>query len=391
MHRRRLTHGRPLTHGSALARGRAVAGLLLAAALALTGCSFQTFGAPKGKVHLVADFDDAQGLVAGHSVQMSDVKIGTVLSVRRDGYKAKVTMAIMDRYRLPQGTRAEIKVTSLLGENYVDMILPPGGSMDRGPYLANGARIENATVQPAFEQVVGQTGPLLKSLAGNDLATIVNAGAQALDGQGHKLNRTVRQTSDLVRLFAEQRAELGESVDQFARLGRSLAEGRDALGRAPGEIAKTTALLNKDKDKILGTLDRLTYAAAELNDKVLAGRVATFRRLLNDVDPIIAELGKDRARLTSLVNGLVAFEEKLPLASYDGTLMMYPVLKVVWPDGTPVFPGLRPPSAAGAGGRGGKDGKGGKGGGKGTNPTSVLPPKIREAFPDLDSLLEPPR
>ncbi|MEV4257003.1 MCE family protein [Spirillospora sp. NPDC049652] len=387
MRERTATRGRTTTRGLAAqgrtARARRLAGLVLAASLALTGCSYQTFGAPKGKVHLVADFDDAQGLVAGHSVQMSDVKIGTVLAVERDGYKAKVSMAIMDRYHLPQGTRAEIKVTSLLGENYVDMILPPGGSMDRGPYLANGARIENTTVQPAFEQVVGQTGPLLKSLAGNDLATIVNAGAQALDGQGHKLNKTVRQTADLVKLFADQRAELGESIDQFARLGRSLADGRDALSRAPGEIARTTDLLNKDKDKILGTLDRLTYAAAQLNDKVLVGRVATFRRLLNDVDPIIAQLGRDRTRLTDLVNGLVAFEEKLPLASYDGTLMMYPVLKVVWPDGTPVFPGLRPPAASGGGGGNGTSGK--------RKPSSVLPPKIREAFPDLDSLLEPPR
>ncbi|MFC4911560.1 MCE family protein [Actinomadura gamaensis] len=365
-------------------RGRSTAALLLALTLALTGCSFQTFGAPKGKVHLVAVFDDAQGLVAGHSVQMSDVKIGTVLSVKRDGYKAKVTMAILDKYHLPQGTRAEIKVTSLLGENYVDMILPPGGSMDHGPYLANGARIEDATVQPAFEQVVGQTGPLLKSLAGNDVATIVNAGAQALDGQGHKLNKTVRQTSDLVKLFADQREELGESIDEFARLGRSLANGKDELSRAPGEIAKTTDLLNEDKDKILKTIDRLTYAAAELNDKVLAGRVATFRRLLNDVDPIIAELGNDRTRLTNLVDGLVAFEQKLPLASYDGALMMYPVLRLVWPDGTPVIPGLGG-SGSGSGSGGGTGGK------KGSKATDALPPKVRDAFPNLDSLLERPR
>ncbi|MCP2334775.1 MlaD family protein [Actinomadura rupiterrae] len=374
MERPRMGAGKPRM------RGRSLAVLLLTLTLALTGCSFQTFGAPKGKVHLTAVFDDAQGLVAGHSVQMSDVKIGTVLSVKREGYKAKVTMAILDKYHLPQGTRAEIKVTSLLGENYVDMILPPGGSMNQGPFLANGARIQDATVQPAFEQVVGQTGPLLKSLAGNDVATIVNAGAQALDGQGHKLNKTVKQTGDLVKLFADQRAELGESIDQFARLGRSLAAGKDALGQAPVEIAKTTDLLNKDKDKILKTIDRLTYAAAELNDKVLAGRVATFRRLLNDVDPIVAQLGSDRTRLTNLVNGLVAFEKKLPLASYDGSLMMYPVLRLVWPDGTPVLPGL-----------GGGGGSGGSGGGKKPKASNPLPPKARDTFPNLDSLLEPPR
>ena len=55
--------------------------LVVAVALAVSGCSYQTAGAPKGDLTLTATFDDAQGLVAGHSVQMSDITIGTVTKV----------------------------------------------------------------------------------------------------------------------------------------------------------------------------------------------------------------------------------------------------------------------------------------------------------------------
>ncbi|MFD0688298.1 MCE family protein [Actinomadura fibrosa] len=356
-------------------RPRRVLALLAAAVLALTGCSYKTAGAEKGHLKLVATFDDAQGLVAGHSVKMSDITIGSVTKVELAGYRAKVTLSVKDGIRIPRGTRAEIKVTSLLGENYVDLQMPPGTSMDRGPFLASGATITDTSVQPAFEQVVGQAGPLIKALAGDDVATVVNAGATALDGNGAKLNSTIAKAGDLLSLFADQRRELGESVDQFARLGRSLAAGDDALNEAPVQLERTTKLLNDDKYKIIKTVDRLTRLATELNDKVLEGRIVRFRNLLRDIDPVLQQLGDNRKRLTDLVNGLVTFEQKLPRASYDGQLLLYPLLRITWPDGSPVIPGLdgQPTKAAG-----------------GTSKTK--PPKdLQGALPDLEKLLEPRR
>ncbi|WP_157430408.1 MCE family protein [Actinomadura macra] len=345
---------------------RRLIALMAAIALAVSGCSYKTAGAPKGDLTLTATFDDAQGLVAGHSVKMSDITVGSVMKVELDGYRAKATLSIEDGVKVPRGTRAEIKVTSLLGENYVDLRLPPGGSMDRGPFLAQGAAITDTSVQPAFEQVVGQAGPLIKALAGDDVATVVNAGATALDGNGRKLNTTIAKAGDLLRMFAEQRRELGESVDRFARLGRSLAADDDALHEAPAQLARTTKLLDDNKEKIIKTVDRLTRMAVQLNDKVLEGRVLRFRRLLRDVDPVLQQLGGDRKRLTDLVNGLVSFSDKLPRASYDGQLLLYPILRIVWPDGTPVLPG-KPPGAK-------KDGP-------------EIPGQLRGTLPDLEKLL----
>jgi virulence factor Mce-like protein len=366
--------GRPVNAGRrrAAAGGRLLLVLVVAAALAVSGCSYKTAGAPKGDLTLTATFDDAQGLVAGHSVKMSDITIGTVTKVELAGYKAKATLSIKDDVKIPQGTRAEIKVTSLLGENYVDLQMPPGASMDRGPYLATGAVITDTSVQPAFEQVVGQAGPLIQALAGDDVATVVNAGATALDGNGQKLNKTIAQASELLRMFAEQRRELGESVDRFARLGRSLAKGGDALGETPGQLERTTRMLNRDKHKIINMVDKLTTMARQLNDNVLEGRILRFRALLRDLDPVLEQLGSNRKRLTALVDGLVEFSYKLPKATYDGQLLLYPLLRITWPDGRPIFQGQSPSPKK-----------------QRTARTPEIPKQLRGALPDLDKILEP--
>jgi phospholipid/cholesterol/gamma-HCH transport system substrate-binding protein len=306
----------------------------------LTGCSIRTAGAPMGDHTLTATFDDAQNLVTGHSVQLSDVKVGTVTSVKLVGYRARVTMSIMSNVQIPQGTSAEIAVTSLLGENFVRLTPPQGADLQKGPFLANGAEITQTSMQPQFEQVVEKAGPIIEALANNDVATVVDAGATALGGKGEQLNSMVAKSSNLLELFGRQRKELGVAVDQLARLGRSLDSGKDEFDQAPERIERTTRLLVQNKDKVLRTIRELTRLARALDDRVLEGRVLQLRRTLLELDPVLQTLGNNGTRLTRLLAGVVAFEQKVPRATYDGHLLLYPILRLVLPNGT-VVPGDR--------------------------------------------------
>jgi phospholipid/cholesterol/gamma-HCH transport system substrate-binding protein len=335
------------------------------AVLTISGCSVRTAGAPKGHLTLTATFDDAQNLVTGHSVQLSDVKVGTVTGVRLAGYRAKVTMSIRNGVEIPRGTSAQIAVTSLLGENFVRLIPPPGTDLATGPFLANGDEIAQTSVQPQFEQVVDRAGPLIEAVAKGDAATLVDAGATALNGTGPRLNAALAKSGALVELFGRQRRELGLAVDRLAALGRSLADGHDALAAAPGELARTTRLLDQDKGKILATVRQLTRTARLLNDTVLADRVRRLQTMIHRLDPVLAKLGGDRRRLTRLIDGLVTFERKLPRAAYDGQLLIYPILRFELPNGAVVLPekGPRPPSVP------------------------PLPGDLKDALPDIDDVL----
>ncbi|MCD0451447.1 MCE family protein [Actinocorallia sp. API 0066] len=300
-------------------------GLLVGAALA-AGCAPGTLGAPTGDVTLVAAFADVQNLVAGHSVQLSDITIGSVERVRRVGYQAEVRFSIENDYRLPAGTGAEIAQTSLLGENYVKLLLPEGSDMATGPFLKDGDRITRTSVAPQFEQVAGNAGRLLTAISGDDLATVVNEAATALDGQGPTLNRLISQSADLVAVFAEQRADLGKAIDRLAELGETLAKHNNTL--ASGDIARATALLAQNKGELLDTVEALTETARRLNDKVFVGRAERLRLLIKRLDPTLATLGEGHRDLSALVKSLAGFQETFPKSIWDGQLITFGAIRL---------------------------------------------------------------
>jgi len=304
----------------------------------LTGCSYQTFGSPKGHLTLTADFTDVQNLVAGHGVQINNVKIGTVTGVKLVGrgstYRTRVTMSIKNGIKIPQGTTAQLSITSLLGENYVALQPPPGG-LNTGPYLADHAQVTSTSVVPAFEQVVGKAGPLLTAISGNDIGTIVSAGSAAFDGKGPELQKMIGQANSLIALFTAQRAQLDTAVTNLARLGHDLAKGQDQLGKLPDSLAKATKVLSDNRYQLLDTVKKITELARTVNDTVLVGRTGQLQTLLDELGPVIATLASDKTNLSNLIRTAQLFVERVPRGVYNGQLLLYPILTFnVYPSST---------------------------------------------------------
>ncbi|GAA3203093.1 MCE family protein [Actinocorallia longicatena] len=314
--------------------------LLVLLVLALSGCSLRTAGAPMGKVRLTATFDDVQTLVEGHGVQMADVRVGTVTKVELVGYRARVTLSISDRYRVPEGTTAEVAKTSLLGENYVKLTIPQDTDLERGPFMASGASFASTSVQPDFEQVVDKAGAVITALASHDMGGVVDAYTEAFADKGAKLNKMIKDSASLVKVFADQRAALTAAIDDFARLGRDLAKNHEVYADLPGKIQRTTSALAADRQKMVDTVRKLTRLAEVTNDTVLGANTARLDTMLRRIDPVLASLGGSRASLTRLIDQLLMFEERFPRAVYDGQILISATLRVIMPGGSG-----RPPAA----------------------------------------------
>ncbi|OUS13634.1 outer membrane lipid asymmetry maintenance protein MlaD [Rhodospirillales bacterium 47_12_T64] len=93
-----------------------------------------------GGYEVVAEFDNASGLVSGTDVKIAGVKVGTVLSqeLDKDTYFAVVTLRINEEIKLPKGTSARILTESLLGGSFVS--LEPGGD---DAYIEAGGLIDD--------------------------------------------------------------------------------------------------------------------------------------------------------------------------------------------------------------------------------------------------------
>ncbi len=118
-----------------------IGGLVLLVAVSFGFFAFSSnSGGSSSGYEVVAEFDNASGLVSGTDVEIAGVKVGTVLrqELDKDTYFAVVTLLIDEDIKLPKGTSARILSDSLLGGNFVS--LEPGGEDD---YIEAGGSIDD--------------------------------------------------------------------------------------------------------------------------------------------------------------------------------------------------------------------------------------------------------
>ncbi|MBB6552677.1 MCE family protein [Nonomuraea rubra] len=314
---------------------RLIAGL---AALTLAaGCSLQTLGATTGDLTLHAVFDDVQSLVAGHSVQIADVRVGTVTGIRLEGYRARVTMSVQSAHRVPEGSTATVAKTSVLGENYVRLTPPAGKNLATGPYLKDGATIAETSVEPDIEQVTAKAGPLIEALGAQDVNAILDAASTAFAGQGDEVNRLIKQTAQVTDAYAAARRDLGTSIDALARLGDDLAEGSAELDRLPGTLAAATERLAHGRRHVKRTIVALTKLAEQANLTVYPRHAERLRTLLRELEAVSTAMQRGKEDLKALVAKLQAFIDTPPI-TVNGQVLIYVWLKGLLPSvrGTPV-------------------------------------------------------
>ncbi|GAA3147927.1 MCE family protein [Nonomuraea salmonea] len=291
-------------------------------------CSLRTLGATTGDLTLYAVFDDVQSLVSGHSVQIADVRVGSVTDVRLEGYRAKVTMSVQSAHRLPAGSTATVAKTSVLGENYVLLTPPPGKDLTTGPYMKDGATISETSVEPDIEQVTARAGPLIEALGAQDVNAVLDAASTAFAGQGDEVNRLIRQTAEVTDAYAAARKDLATSIDALAKLGDDLAEGSGELDRLPGTLAAATDRLAHGRGHVKKAVIALTKLAEQANLTVYPRHAARLRTLLRELEGISTAMQRGGQDLKGLVARLQKFIDAPPI-TVNGQVLTYVWLRGV--------------------------------------------------------------
>lgn len=296
--------------------------VLIALAVALAGCTLQTAGAPTGERTYQARFDDVQHLVVGHSVRISDVVVGTVTGVSLDGYDAVVDMSIVDGREIPAGTTASVSSTSLLGESYVRLRLPEDGA---GAPLPDGAELATTQADASFEELTLQLLTLTRAVQGRDVATVVDAGAQALSGRGDDLNGLLDSAAQISAELADQRQQFEALIDHAGELGGAMAPEAVEIAETIDLAAEATGELARQRDRLVQTVAAVTDVASTIEVEVLAPHRAQIDQLLADVSPVVAAVNADVGTLIETLEALITFNENIPRATGGGVLLSYAI------------------------------------------------------------------
>lgn len=293
---------------------------LLVLVLALAACDPQTATAPTGDLTLVARFDDVQDLVRGHTVQVANVIVGSVRSVELDGHRALVTMSIVDDQDIPEGTSATVRRTSFLGEYYVDLVLPPGGA--GGPFLASGDEITDTRTERDIEQLASQAEEVIRAVGADDVAGVIDAGAEAIGGNGATINTAVDDAELVLGALADQSAQIGSAIDDVAALGAALAPRSDEIATLIDELAAATGDVTASRDRIVDAVEALVELASTTNEAILVPHAERLSQTLEELQPLLATLTSRTDVLARLIVDFNRFTRVLPTAVHNGQLLL---------------------------------------------------------------------
>ena len=301
---------------------RRFAALLLVSATILSACALP--GNISGDREISATFDDVGDLVVGHSVQVADVRIGSITDIElTEDYRAEVTMAIKDDIFVPEESQALLRTTSLLGEKFIELRPLDEENPMAGTNIADGAVIERTAEAPELEFVTEQAVQLLGSVVATDVATLVETGAVGFGGRGDDLRGLIEDFSTVAATLADQTDELVRIIDALDGATATLADGSGDIAELLGNLARTTELLADNRDEAIEAIRQMTRLAKVQNETVFEPHLQAVHTQIRQLDAILAEVDRDQRQLSDLVFWLSQFAVKIPLGIPEDFAQVY--------------------------------------------------------------------
>ena len=291
------------------------AAVVLGAALLAAGCTLP--GQVEGPVELTAVFTDVGDLVSGHSVQVADVRVGSITHIELTGdYQAKVTLRIKDGLHLPVDSEAVLRTTSLLGEKFVELRAPKAADdtpVKGGKQLVDGDRITHTSQAPELEFVAEEAVQVLAGVAGNDVAALVQTGGIGFGGRAAELGSLIDSLSTVTGTLAGQTTDIVAIIDGLDKATSTLAANDTSVDSLLVNLANTTDVLADNRELTLQTLRDLTRLAKAQNDEVFGPYRAKIETQIKQLDSILSLVAARREEVGVLVDWLAQFTQRTPL------------------------------------------------------------------------------
>ncbi|MGI5169526.1 MCE family protein [Spirillospora sp. CA-253888] len=334
------------------------AAALAAAVLALTGCAgVQDLPLPGGAdlgdrpYTVTATFANVLNLVPQSAVKVNDVAVGRVtkVSLPPGGWTAEVTMLVNRRIKLPAGSYAHLRQSSLLGEKYIALTAPPGTATGAqgavtGATLGDGARIpqERTNRNPEVEEVLGALSLLLNGGGIAQLRTITTELNKALHGNEPQIRSLLERLATLTGSLDANKKGITDALDGLNRLSATLRGRKDQIGTVLEDLAPGLKTLEEQRGalvRMLTSLDALSKVAVRTVEQSREDIVADLHAL----EPVLRKLSDAGRDLPRSLQALVTFpftDAVLPAIKGD-YLNVY--LRTTAVPGIEVIPPITPP------------------------------------------------
>jgi phospholipid/cholesterol/gamma-HCH transport system substrate-binding protein len=294
-----------------------VAGFVaIVASTLLAGCG-------SGGYRLIAVFDDAGDLQSRGSVQIADVRVGSVGRIRlTKAFKAEVELRLRDNVKVPAGSTAVLRTTSLLGEKFVELRAAHTAAFRTGPFLHDGERVKTTEQAPELETVADSAIQLLGAIEATDIATLTDVGAEAFGPHSAELRTLIESLVTVSRSLADRTKQIGEIIDHLDGAATTLAGGADDLRSLLSNLSTTTQVLADNRERAVRALDQLGRLA-RVQNTVLNPYFANIDLQVKQVNGIVATVRQSQDALDAVLTWIDRFTSEVPLLIPEDFTQVY--------------------------------------------------------------------
>lgn len=260
----------------------------------------------RGGYHVSAMFDTAQDLKEGNTVKMAGVDIGRVEKIALADQKVKVTMKLNSNAEVKTDSKAAIKFTGLMGQNFVAITF---GSPD-APKASEGTVLET-TEQPDLNAIMAK----LDSAA---------AGIERF-GNSFSGEKIVNLVGPLIDFVKQNGGNLGGAISNIENITAKISSGEGTVGK----LIYDQALYNSAIDTVSNLQGTVVSArgliAGITNGQGTLGKLATDPSLYNstasamtNLNEILIKINQGKGTVGQLVNNQDFYKNaKLSLQKLD--------------------------------------------------------------------------
>lgn len=235
-------------------------GLFVAVAILAAWAIVETLGGVemfRGGYHVIAQFDTAQDLKVGDAVKMAGVDIGRVEKIGLTDQKVQVTMKLHDDVVVKTDSKAIIKFTGLMGQNFV--------AVDFGSAAA--PKAADGTVLETYEQ------PDLSAIMAKLDTAASGIARVASSFSGDKIDNVLGPLTDF---FKQNSGGMTATIANIKNVSSQIAAGQGTVGK----LIFDPSLYNSGLTTVSNLQDTVSEAKSMMAS-VSAGQ-GTIGKLLTD-------------------------------------------------------------------------------------------------------------
>jgi phospholipid/cholesterol/gamma-HCH transport system substrate-binding protein len=265
---------------------------------------------PHNVVKLTAHFSRAIGLYPGSDVRILGVKVGTLTSVTPEGDTVRVEMEYDAKYPVPTTANAVIVPPSLVSDRYVQLTWDRRDpKVTGGPRMASGTDLPlSRTAAPLeLDDLYRTVNDLSVALGpngangGGALNRFLEVGAANLDGEGAKLNQTLKDLSDAVRVVGENRDNLFGTITNLQQFTTTLAESDQQVRLFTQNLSNVSTQLAGERQNLAIALANLGSALGQVSTFVKGNR-GVLKKNVTGLVQVTSVLVKQRAALAEFLD-----------------------------------------------------------------------------------------